>query len=153
MTSVVQRVRTASVMIDGEVVGRIDAGLCVLAAIEANDTEADVVWMANKLASLRVFAEGDKAYHLDVRESGGGLLLVSNFTVAAQTAHGRRPGFDRAMKPDTAGPMFERFIELCRATGITVATGKFGADMVVTVENDGPTTLILQSPNSPGGGR
>ena len=146
MTSVVQRVRSASVTIDGQIVGRIDAGLCVLAAVEVDDTESDLVWTASKLATLRVFSEADKAYHLDVGQIGGGLLLVSNFTVAAMTTNGRRPGFDRAMKPDAAGPMFERFVDLCRATGVPVAAGVFGADMTVAIKNDGPLTLILKSP-------
>jgi D-tyrosyl-tRNA(Tyr) deacylase len=145
MIAVVQRVNAASVTIAAEVVGRIGKGLCVLASVEAGDTETDLRWMAQKLAGLRVFPEAGKDYHLDVQQIGGELLLVSNFTVAANTVTGRRPGFDRAMKPDLARPMFEHFIEIVRATGIPTAAGQFGADMAVSIENDGPLTLILQS--------
>ncbi|MDB5326904.1 MAG: dtd [Phycisphaerales bacterium] len=150
MTAVVQRVRSASVMISGEIVGRIDAGLCVLAAIEANDGDAELRWMAEKLAGLRVFPEGEKAYHLDVKQIGGALLLISNFTVAATTATGRRPGFDRAMKPELARPLFDHFIDFARATGVPIATGQFRAEMTVAIENDGPLTLVLQSPSRVG---
>lgn len=146
MTTVVQRVRKASVTVGGAVIGRIDAGLCVLAALEADDTETDLRWMANKLATLRVFPQQEQSYHLDVKQTGGALLLVSNFTVVATTATGRRPGFDRAMKPDAAGPLFDRFVEIVRTTGVTVATGKFGTNMIVSIENDGPLTLVVQSP-------
>ena len=145
MTSVVQRVTSAAVTIEGEIVGRIDAGLCVLAAIVEEDTEADLLWTANKLIALRVFPDGGQAYHLSVADTGGGLLLVSNFTVAASTATGRRPGFDRAMKPDTARPMFERFVALVRDLHPHVQTGRFGADMRVSIDNDGPLTLMLDS--------
>lgn len=150
MTAVVQRVRSASVTIAGEIVGRIDAGLCVLAAIEVDDGDTELRWMADKIAGLRVFPQGEKAYHLDVQQIGGGLLLVSNFTVAATTATGRRPGFGRAMKPDAARPMFDRFIDFAHATGLPIATGRFGADMTVAIENDGPLTIVLQSPSRTG---
>ncbi|MGC4033347.1 MAG: D-aminoacyl-tRNA deacylase [Tepidisphaeraceae bacterium] len=153
MIAVVQRVRSASVTIGDSVVGKINHGLCVLASIEAGDTDAELKWVANKLIALRIFADGDKAYHLDVSQVGGGVLLVSNFTVAAVTAAGRRPTFETAMKPDLARPMFDRFVAVVRDTGVPVATGEFGADMIVQIENDGPSTFIVQSPRKPEAGR
>lgn len=150
MIAVVQRVKSASVTVAGDIVGRIGPGLCVLAAIESEDTEAELRWTAQKIAGLRIFPEGEKDYHTDVQQAGGGVLLVSNFTVAANTANGRRPGFDRAMKPDQARPMFDQFVELVRATGIPVAAGRFGADMLVAIENDGPLTLVVESPKRRG---
>lgn len=153
MIAVVQRVRSASVTIGDYVVGRIEQGLCVLASIEAGDTDTDLKWVANKLVGLRIFPEGEKAYHLDVTQIGGGVLLVSNFTVAAITSLGRRPTFETAMKPDAAKPMFDRFVEFVRQTGVPVATGEFGADMVVAIENDGPSTFIVQSPRKAEAGR
>ena len=145
MIAVVQRVTSASVSVDGQVVGKIGAGLCVLAAIVKDDTEADLRWAAAKLVSLRVFPDAEKAYERSVIDVGGGLLLVSNFTVAAATSSGRRPGFDAAMSPALAAPMFDQFIALARVTGVTVAAGVFGADMTVSIENDGPLTLIVDS--------
>ncbi len=145
MIAVVQRVRSASVTINGQVVGRIDRGLCVLASIVKDDADADLQWMIDKLASLRLFPNGDKAFDLDVRQIAGSLLLVSNFTVSAATKRGRRPSFEPAMPPAMASVMFAQFITLAHATGIPIATGRFGADMIVNVENDGPVTLILDS--------
>jgi len=145
MIAVVQRVTAASVTVGGEIVGKIDAGLCVLASIVKEDTEADLRWVAAKVVALRVFPNGDKAYDRSVADIGGRLLLVSNFTVAANTSSGRRPGFDAAMSPSLAKPMFDRFVELVRETGVTVATGEFGAEMSVAIANDGPLTLIVDS--------
>jgi D-tyrosyl-tRNA(Tyr) deacylase len=148
MIAVVQRVKSASVTVAGEVVGRIDRGLCVLASIVRDDSDDDLRWMADKLASLRVFPnpeDPDKAFDVDVRQINGGLLLVSNFTVSAKCKRGRRPGFDAAMPPAEAAPMFERFLTIARATNVPIATGRFGADMTVDIANDGPVTLILDS--------
>lgn len=153
MIVVVQRVRAASVTVAGEIVGQIGVGLCTLAAIVETDTEADLRWVAKKLTTLRVFPEAEQAYHLDVTQTNGGLLLVSNFTVAADASTGRRPGFSRAMKPDTAGPMFERFVGFVRELHPAVQTGQFGADMVVGIENDGPLTLVIESPAKREAGR
>ena len=145
MIAVVQRVSAASVTVGGEVIGKIDGGLCVLASIVKQDTEADLRWTAAKLVALRVFPNGDKAYDLSVADIGGGLLLVSNFTVAANTSSGRRPGFDTAMSPALAKPMFDQFVALVRETGVTTATGEFGAEMSVAITNDGPLTLVVDS--------
>lgn len=145
MIAVVQRVTAARVTVNGVVIGEIGHGLCVLTAIVRNDTEIDLRWIAAKLVALRIFPNGEKAYDLSVADVNGGVLVVSNFTVAATTASGRRPGFDNAMSPAAAKPMFDRFVELVREARITVATGAFGADMNVAIENDGPLTLIIDS--------
>ncbi|MGN6626102.1 MAG: D-aminoacyl-tRNA deacylase [Tepidisphaeraceae bacterium] len=145
MIAVVQRVKSASVSVDNQIVGSIDHGLCVLAAVVKEDTEADARWIVNKLAGLRVFPNQEKAYDLDVRQVGGSMLLVSNFTVAAETASGRRPGFDRAMAPAQAEAAFARFVQLARETGIPIQAGQFGADMAVSLVNDGPLTLVVDS--------
>ncbi|MBC7783770.1 MAG: D-tyrosyl-tRNA(Tyr) deacylase [Burkholderiales bacterium] len=146
MIAVVQRVRSASVTVDAQIVGRIDLGLCVLASIVRDDSESDLIWMAEKLTTLRIFPSGaDKAFDLDVRQIGGAMLLISNFTVAAATRRGRRPSFDSAMPPAQALEMFDRFVAIARATGIPTGTGRFGADMIVNIENDGPATFVVDS--------
>ena len=147
MIAVVQRVHSAGVTVDDRLVGRIGVGLCVLAAVLKDDDDASLKWTAEKIAALRVFPNGDAAYDLDVKAVGGGLLLVSNFTVAADTRRGRRPGFDAAMPPAEARPLFDRFVQFARATGVPVQTGEFGADMRVAIENDGPLTLVVRSPD------
>ncbi|MDB5294938.1 MAG: D-tyrosyl-tRNA(Tyr) deacylase [Phycisphaerales bacterium] len=149
MICVVQRVTEAAVRVGGEVVGSIGPGLLVLAAVHRRDADADVAWTANKLASLRAFPSADetKAYDRDVREVGGGVLLVSNFTVAAATAQGRRPTLEAAADPATARPRFDALVAAVRAAGVAlVETGVFGADMAVSLVNDGPLTLIVESP-------
>lgn len=155
MIAVVQRVSSARVMVAGAVIGQIGRGLAVLAAITREDAEDDLKWMIGKLLTLRVFHSPDRAkeFDRDVTQihaddgQQGGLLLVSNFTVSA-VMKGRRPGFDRAMPPADARPMFDRFIELARTQSpVPIATGEFGADMSVEINNDGPVTLILDSKN------
>jgi D-tyrosyl-tRNA(Tyr) deacylase len=147
MQTVVQRVKEAKVTVYGEAVGQIGEGICALAAVAADDDERDLEWTAQKLVSLRIFRnpEGDKAFDRDVREIGGGILLVSNFTVTADARKGRRPSFDGAAPPEMAEGLFSRFVEIVRATGVPVATGRFAADMLVTLVNDGPATFLLDS--------
>ncbi len=148
MIAVVQRVLRGCVRVDGEAVGEIGAGMLVLAAVEDRDTEKDVEWMAGKLAGLRIFRDvaGEKHFDRDITHVGGAMLLVSNFTVAAETAKSRRPSLDRAASPEKARVLFEKLIVAARARGIPVQTGRFGADMKVELENDGPATFIVQSP-------
>ena len=150
MIAVVQRVSEASVTVAGEVVGLIGPGLLALVAVHASDTEKDLIWTANKLASLRVFRseDGDKHFDLDVRQVNGSILLVSNFTVAAQTRQGRRPSFDQAAPPERGRELFDAFVNAVRAQGVPVATGRFGADMKVSLINDGPATFLLDSTDS-----
>jgi D-aminoacyl-tRNA deacylase len=145
MIAVVQRVNSASVRIADKVVGEVQAGLVVLAAVVATDTDADLKWSAARIAGLRVFPSEKGSYDLDVRQVDGKILLVSNFTVAGDTSSGRRPGWSAAMNPDAARQVFERFVEMVRAEGVGVQTGEFGADMEVTIVNDGPLTVIVDS--------
>ena len=145
MIVVVQRTRRASVRIADRLVGEIGPGLAVLAAIVKDDTDADLVWIAGKIAGLRVFPSAKGDYDQDVKQISGRVLLVSNFTVAGDTSSGRRPGWSAAMSPELAKPLFERFVEMVRAQGIAVATGEFGADMEVEIVNDGPLTVIVDS--------
>jgi D-tyrosyl-tRNA(Tyr) deacylase len=145
MISIVQRVLSAAVRVDGEIVGQIGPGMLALVAVTRSDGAEQVAWTARKLTGLRIFRNGDKHFDLDVGQSGGGILLVSNFTVAAATRQGRRPSFDAAADPDTGRKWFEALVEAVRATGIPVATGSFGADMKVELVNDGPATFIVDS--------
>ena len=145
MQTVVQRVSQAKVTVHGEVVGEIGRGILALAAVAGDDDRRDLEWTAQKLVSLRIFPHEDKAFDRDVREIGGSVLLVSNFTVAADARKGRRPSFDPAAPPNLAEGMFAEFVEIVRATGVTVATGKFAADMLVSLVNDGPATFVLDS--------
>ena len=145
MIAVVQRVSQASVTVEGRVVGHVDAGLLALVAVHKIDTAADVTWTANKLCTLRIFRGGDKHFDLDVKQVGGAVLLVSNFTVAAQTRQGRRPSFDEAADPESGRRLFDQLVEAVRASGVPVQTGEFGADMLVSLANDGPVTVIVDS--------
>ena len=145
MIAVVQRVSQASVTVEGRVVGRIGAGLLALVAVHETDAAADVTWMASKLTSLRVFRGGGKYFELDVKQVAGSVLLVSNFTVAAQTRQGRRPSFDEAADPETGRRLFDTLVEAVRAAGVPVETGEFGADMLVSLANDGPVTVVVDS--------
>ena len=148
MICIVQRVLEAHVAVGDKVVSRIGPGLLVLAAVQRRDTDADITWMANKLASLRIFPSlrGEKNFDRDVKETGGGMLLVSNFTVAAATAKGRRPSLDNAADPVAGRTLFDKLVAVVAATGVPVATGRFGADMAVHLVNDGPVTMIVESP-------
>ena len=146
MIAVVQRVLEASVTVAGRVVGRIGAGMVVLGAVEAGDTEADLEWVAGKLVGLRIFRNGDKHFDRDVQQIGGSVLLVSNFTVAAETAKGRRPSLSKAAPPEEARVMFEKFVAAARRLGVPVETWEFGADMQVALVNDGPVTVLVESP-------
>lgn len=152
MIAVVQRVTEASVTVAGEVVGQIGRGLLALVAVHATDSEQDVIWTAGKLVALRVFrsAAGDKHFNLDVRQVNGSILLVSNFTVAAMTRQGRRPSFDPAAPPEKGRELFDALVAAVRAQGVPSETGRFGADMKVSLVNDGPATFIL---DSTGGGK
>jgi D-tyrosyl-tRNA(Tyr) deacylase len=146
MIAVVQRVLRGKVTVGGEVVGQIGPGLVVLAAVEVRDTEADAAWMAGKLATLRIFRNGEKYFDQDVQQIGGGILLVSNFTVAAETAKGRRPALNNAAPPERGRELFDRLVAATRGLGVAVETGRFGAEMEVELVNDGPVTFVVESP-------
>jgi D-tyrosyl-tRNA(Tyr) deacylase len=145
MICVIQRVSQARVAIGGQIVARIQQGMVVLAAVHATDQESDVAWTAKKLAGLRIFANGQRNFDRDVTEIGGSILLVSNFTVAADARKGRRPSLDSAAGPAIGREKFDQLIAAVRALGVTVETGQFGADMEVSLVNDGPVTFLLDS--------
>jgi D-tyrosyl-tRNA(Tyr) deacylase len=145
MITVVQRVAEAKVTVAGQVVGAIGPGVLALAAVVRGDTDKDIGWTAAKLVALRIFRSDGKHFDKDVKEIGGSILLVSNFTVAASARQGRRPSLDRAAEPAVAEAMFARLVDATRAQGVTVATGQFAADMKVSLVNDGPATFILDS--------
>jgi D-tyrosyl-tRNA(Tyr) deacylase len=139
----------ASVVCQGQEVARIGHGLVVLACVEVGDAAAQRDWMAEKLVHLRVFADETGKMNRSLIDVGGAMLLVSNFTVAGDCRSGRRPGFDRAMKPPRAKGEFDLLLEAVAARGVRVETGVFGGDMEVTIVNDGPVTLIVESPPEP----
>ena len=146
MRVVVQRVAAARVEVDGQRSGSIGAGLLVLAGFEARDTDADLGWMAAKLARLRIFADAEGVMNRSVVDADGEVLAVSQFTLFASTRKGNRPSWSRAAPPEVAQPLFERFVErLEAALGRRVATGVFGADMQVHLVNDGPVTIGIDS--------
>jgi D-aminoacyl-tRNA deacylase len=144
MRIVLQRVRRASVTIDGRVAGAIGRGYCLLVGFTHSDTAEQVIWMADKVAGLRIFADADDKMNLSLGEVEGAVLVVSQFTLYGDAAKGRRPSFVDAARPETAIPLYERFIAELRARGLKVETGEFGAMMHVELINDGPVTLVLE---------
>ncbi len=146
MRVVVQRVSSASVTVAGRVTGAIDGGLLVLLGIEAGDTAADGEWIVQKLVRLRIFADEAGDMNKSVADTGGGILLISQFTLHASTQKGARPSFNRAARPEHAWPLYEKLIgQLVAALGRPVATGEFGAMMQVALVNEGPVTLLVDS--------
>jgi D-aminoacyl-tRNA deacylase len=145
MRLVVQRVTRASVREGDELLGEIGLGAVVLAGIGTDDDDATVDRMADKLIGLRYFRDADGRTNLAIADVGGAFLVVSQFTLYADTSRGRRPGFTRAAQPDQAVPLLDRFVERLRAADVEVATGRFGAEMAVELVNDGPFTLVIDS--------
>jgi D-tyrosyl-tRNA(Tyr) deacylase len=143
MRVVLQRVSRASVTIAGRVAGAIDRGFCLLVGYTHTDTPAEVEWMADKVAGLRLFSDADGKMNLGLADVAGAVLVVSQFTLYADAAKGRRPSFVDAARPDVAIPLYEAFVGALEARGLRVATGEFGADMQVELINDGPVTLVL----------
>jgi D-tyrosyl-tRNA(Tyr) deacylase len=146
MLALIQRVTEARVTIDGDVAGAIGPGLLALVGIEPGDGDAQVARMAERLLGYRVFADAQGRMNLGLADTGGGLLLVSQFTLAADTSSGMRPGFSTAAAPERAEPLFNRLLATCRqkhAPG--VETGRFGAHMVISLVNDGPVTFLLRA--------
>jgi D-tyrosyl-tRNA(Tyr) deacylase len=134
--------------VEGSITGQINRGLLVLLGIEDADNTEDIVWLSNKIVQLRVFNDENGVMNLDVRETGGGILLVSQFTLHAATKKGNRPSYIRASKPETAIPLYEQFTrQLSADLGQPVQTGIFGADMQVALVNDGPVTIWIDSKN------
>ena len=143
MRVVLQRVSRASVTIDGRLAGTIGRGFCLLVGFTHGDTVDQVDWMAEKVAGLRLFADADGKMNLGLVEVQGAVLVISQFTLYGDAGKGRRPSFLDAARPDTAVPLYDRFIGALRSRGLEVSTGEFGADMQVEILNDGPVTLIL----------
>jgi D-aminoacyl-tRNA deacylase len=144
MRVVLQRVSRASVTIEGKTAGAIERGFCLLVGFTHGDTEATVDWMAEKVAGLRLFPDVEGKMNLGLDEVGGAVLVVSQFTLYGDSAKGRRPSFVDAARPEQAIPLYERFVSALRGRGLEVATGEFGAHMMVEIHNDGPVTLILE---------
>ena len=145
MKVLLQRVSRASVSVDGEVVGAIGKGLAVLVGIANGDTEEDARFMAAKTAELRIFSDNDGKFNLSAKDTGGELLIVSQFTLLADARKGRRPSFTDAAPPAEAAKLFEAFVAAARATGLKVETGLFQQHMLVEIANDGPVTIMLDS--------
>ncbi len=144
MRVVLQRVSEGRVAIAGKVVGAIERGFVLLVGFRQGDTAAEVAWMADKVMGLRLFGDGEGKMNLDLAAVDGALLVVSQFTLYGDASKGRRPSFIEAARPDVAIPLYEAFLAALRERDITVASGEFGADMQVTLVNDGPVTLLLE---------
>ena len=145
MRSVIQRVNRASVEVDGKIIGEINKGILVLFGVCDEDTDADIKWLADKIIGLRIFTDENDKMNLSLEDVSGELLVVSQFTLFGDCKKGRRPSFASAGKPHYAKEMYEKFVAYCRENVKKVATGEFGADMKVSLENDGPVTLIIDS--------
>jgi D-tyrosyl-tRNA(Tyr) deacylase len=145
MRALIQRVTQARVVVDGATVGEINRGLLVLLGITHEDTPAQAQWLADKVVSLRIFADDEGKMNRDVSEAGGAVLIVSQFTLYGDARKGRRPSFVQAAGPEKAIPLYEAFINGIKALGIATATGRFGAMMQVELVNDGPVTLLVDS--------
>ena len=146
MRAVLQRVSEASVTVSERITGEIGPGFLILLGVEEGDTAADVAWLVGKILPMRVFEDEDGKMNRSILDTGGGALVVSQFTLHARTKKGTRPSFDRAARPEVAIPLYERFVaELSAGLGKPIATGEFGAMMKVALVNDGPVTILLDS--------
>jgi D-tyrosyl-tRNA(Tyr) deacylase len=146
MRAVVQRVRHAEVAVGGAVVGRIAAGWLVLLGVAPTDTPKEVAWLADKVANLRAFQDDAGKMNLSVQDVGGAVLVVSQFTLYGDCQKGRRPSFTDAAHPSVAEPLYEAFVVALRALGVPTETGRFAADMQVSLLNDGPVTFVIDTP-------
>ena len=145
MRAVIQRVKEASVAIDNEIVGAIQQGFMVLLGIHEDDTLEDVAYLTRKIAKLRVFEDAEGKMNLDIAAVNGQILSISQFTLYADTKKGNRPSFVKAARPEVAIPLYEAFNQSLEMQGLGVATGQFGANMQITLINDGPVTIIMDS--------
>ena len=144
MRAVVTRVTEASVAIGGEVRAKIGRGLCDLLGVHVSDTEAEAAWVADRICRMRIFEDENGKMNISPKDAGAEILIVSQFTLYGDCRQ-RRPGFTEAARPETAVPLYEKVIELCRAEGFHVETGEFGADMAVASVNDGPLTILVDT--------
>ena len=145
MRAVVQRVSKSSVTVDGEITGAIEKGLMVLLGVAEGDTEADAEYMANKIAGLRIFVDDEDKMNLSVKDIGGDILAVSQFTLLGDVRKGKRPSFSNAARPDAANDLYQKFIGYLRDDGLRVEEGVFQTHMMVDLVNDGPVTILLDS--------
>lgn len=145
MKALLQRVSRAAVTVDGHALGSIQSGLCLFLCVEQEDTSEDADYLKEKCLNLRIFPDQAGRFDRSILDISGSLLVISQFTLAADTRKGRRPSFTRAAPPETAEPMLEHFVERCRESGLPVETGRFGAHMQVELCNDGPVTIWLDS--------
>jgi D-tyrosyl-tRNA(Tyr) deacylase len=148
MKIVLQRVKQAAVEVQGKIAGKIERGVCLLVGIEKGDSEDDAQYLAKKVVELRIFPDKEGKMNLSLSEARGGVLAVSQFTLAGSTKKGRRPSFDRAELPERAEELFRYFVDLIRGRGIKIETGVFGSLMDVRMVNDGPVTFILEKKKS-----
>ncbi len=145
MIAVIQRVKSASVIADGIPTGSIEQGLMILLGVRKNDDENDALLLANKIAKLRIFSDKDDKMNLSLQDINGGALIVSNFTLCANYAHGNRPDYMDAEKPPRASELYEYFVSLMSERISSIGTGKFGADMEISMKADGPVTIVMDS--------
>jgi D-aminoacyl-tRNA deacylase len=148
MIAVIQRVSESSVTIDSQLKSKINKGLLVLIGIEEADTEEDIDWLSNKIVNLRIFNDAEGVMNVSVKDDGGDIILVSQFTLQASTKKGNRPSYIKAAKPDIAIPIYEKMITALEINlGKSIQTGEFGADMKINLINDGPVTIVIDTKN------
>ena len=145
MRTVIQRVKAASVAVDSEIVGKIGSGMLIFLAVAKDDADEQLDWMVNKVSELRIFEDNDGKMNLSANEANAEFLVVSHFTLMGDCVKGRRPSFDKAADPKKAEDFYERFVEKLRQKNFKVETGKFRADMQVSLVNDGPVTFVIDS--------
>ena len=146
MRAVLQRVKHASVTIENQIYSRIDTGILILLGIMEDDTMEDIEWLVKKIINMRIFGDAEGKMNYSVIDNSASLMVVSQFTLYGSTKKGNRPSFIKAAKPDTAIPLYDKFIEYCKITsGLNVQTGSFGADMKLDLINDGPVTIIIDT--------
>lgn len=147
MRAVIQRVSSASVTVDGKLISRIGPGMLVLVAVSITDTTDDVKWLSEKLCGIRIFSDEDDRMNFDLARAGGQMLVVSQFTLYGDCRKGKRPSYSNSAKPELAEKMYTELIDAIRSRGVDVTNGVFGAMMKVDLTNDGPVTLIIDSPS------
>lgn len=145
MRAVVQLVNHASVTVEGELTGKIDKGLLVFLGVAEGDTQKDLQYIIDKVVGLRIFEDAEGKMNLSVKDVGGAILAVSQFTLYGDCRHGKRPSFTTAAKPEAANEVYEQFVAGCQSAGVPVETGRFRTHMLVDLENDGPVTILLDS--------
>lgn len=146
MRALLQRAAAGAVSVEQQLIGSIGSGLVILLGIGQGDTNDDVAYLVRKTVNLRIFDDNQGKMNLSLKDIGGAALVISQFTLYADTRRGNRPGFEPAAPPELAEQLYQQYIEGLRQQGVTVATGRFGADMLVNISNDGPVTILLESP-------